>query len=633
MKFIDVTITNYGSFAGSHTVSLADRGLCLIMGINHDEPKMQSNGSGKSTMPDAIDWCLFGVVPRKDKADSVINEKAGKGCQVITRLLNDEGQEIRVQRSRKVSGEKSRVRFWVDDEEKSTLDANETQRRLETLLGMDRQVFHSTCLFAQFDDWRFADATNAERTALLTKIIPELGIVDKWLERTKELHAESLERTKSLEVELETVVARGQALQGADPTPLAQQWDTDQQERNHDLWVRMNAHADGLRALHDELQTLPEEAPPPAPQPPPVVNVQPFKTENMSATLRLAHARQQTVQAKQHLDAVLSGGSCNACGQQLPQATQDQQDAAQSAYENCLKWEQESEGYLAQTQEALSGVEAQVQHNQQIYQQALATHSADNQASFARQHRRQRLIDRINEVQGELTQMEHQLNNLKFTNPYAAKITAHQEQLRACLEQHTVAAAQHQMSVAETECLDFWRAAFGPKGIKSHILDSRIQEMTTEANRWVHFLTGGTFWVRFETQAEVGTGKNKRLVDEFTIRVFRHNPDGTQSERGYRSGSGGEQSRIGRGIDFGLARLVANRASANYDLLFLDEIFGKHLDAAGKEAMAEMLTMLSKEKSSIFVIDHDPRFQSQFTETIVVEKRNGESTITTEKKT
>ena len=73
--------------------------------------------------------------------------------------------------------------------------------------------------------------------------------------------------------------------------------------------------------------------------------------------------------------------------------------------------------------------------------------------------------------------------------------------------------------------------------------------------------------------------------------------------------------------------MVASRAERSWDVLFRDEIFGKHLDQSGTEAVAEMLRALMQEKSSIFVVDHDPRFQGMFEETVVVQKTNGASRI------
>ena len=58
-----VEIENYGAFHGCHYFKLTDRGLTLVLGDNQDELRMNSNGSGKSTIFDALDWFPGGIMP------------------------------------------------------------------------------------------------------------------------------------------------------------------------------------------------------------------------------------------------------------------------------------------------------------------------------------------------------------------------------------------------------------------------------------------------------------------------------------------------------------------------------------------------------------------------------------------
>jgi DNA repair exonuclease SbcCD ATPase subunit len=182
---------------------------------------------------------------------------------------------------------------------------------------------------------------------------------------------------------------------------------------------------------------------------------------------------------------------------------------------------------------------------------------------------------------------------------------------------------QHEDMVANQAYIDFWLNAFGPKGLKSYILDARLQELTDAVNQWVTVLTGGTIWVEFSTQKKT---RSKKLVNSPTVRICRWNPDGTITERNFNSWSGGEKQRISFAIDFGLSRLIAQRAKKSYNLLILDEVF-QHLDQGGKEAVMDMLQSLAQEKSSVFVVEHDTEFQSAFENRVIVRKKNRRSTI------
>jgi DNA repair exonuclease SbcCD ATPase subunit len=241
----------------------------------------------------------------------------------------------------------------------------------------------------------------------------------------------------------------------------------------------------------------------------------------------------------------------------------------------------------------------------------------------------------INEAKNYIAQAEAhctQLRTLMATaqqkvNPWRAK-QAEMLTQKATLEAQVAELVNGINSLeAERLYIEFWVDGFGPKGLKSYILDSRLQEMTDAANEWVKLLTGGTIWVRFETQTQ---GRStKKLSNKINLRLWRYNRDGTITERNYRSWSGGEKKRVSWAVDFGLSRLVAARATKRYDTLILDEVF-THVDRAGGEAVVEMLNKLRDEKSSIFVVEQNSDFQNHFEETLVVRKEHGCSRVVRE---
>ena len=56
----NVKIENFLSI-GKADVSLKDRGYCLIQGVNNNpKDNAKSNGSGKSSLTNAVAWCLTG---------------------------------------------------------------------------------------------------------------------------------------------------------------------------------------------------------------------------------------------------------------------------------------------------------------------------------------------------------------------------------------------------------------------------------------------------------------------------------------------------------------------------------------------------------------------------------------------
>lgn len=589
----------------------------MITGENRDDPRANSNGSGKSMILDAIDWCLFGVHPRGDSVQAVVNDVERKNCQVTLRLEDDEGREVSVCRWRKVSGKKDGVSVVVGDEEITTHDSRETQARLESILGLDREVFHASVLFGQFDDWRFAEATDAERKALLTKMIPELDVVDGWLERVKKASRDAESRVQGLEREAIRYQVRLETFEANDPRAAQESWESERARRRGDLDAKIREWTEGIHRLDEELRVWPQVTVPAPPQSP---------RELGDAEVAADLARRTVVQAESRFDLLSrqvtgarESGVCPTCGQEIPGGRDDEHiarlesevedarremDAARVYSEERRKvadeWRRQFEAVMAQhAQEAARALEANRHHDRLVERREL----------------------RVRELEGyraEYGRVQAQ------QNPHAGAISKWEAMVRETAVDLERARGDLESGRRRLEILGWWQEALGPRGVKSHLLDSRLQEMSDEANRWVSLLTGGTTWVRFETQSRLKSGK---LVDRFSVRCFSRRPDGTELERGFRSWCGGERHRIGTGIDFGLARIVARRQRHGYNALFLDEIFGKHLDAEGKQAVAEMLRELAREKSSVFVVDHDPRFQSLFDEVVHVVREGSASRI------
>ena len=128
MQIERIVVENYGSLFGHHTFSLNNRGLTFVCGDNQDEPRMNSNGAGKSTIFDALDWGLFGVIPKEDHVDSIINDEVNR-CNVVVHL-NDDGIPLVVDRS-KERGKSGTIKYWKNGQLVETLDPKETQRLLE----------------------------------------------------------------------------------------------------------------------------------------------------------------------------------------------------------------------------------------------------------------------------------------------------------------------------------------------------------------------------------------------------------------------------------------------------------------------------------------------------------------------
>lgn len=603
MKIMKIILENFRSFQGEHTIVLSDLGLTFVEGINHDAPRMKSNASGKSSILDGIDWGLFGKDPRNDKAGAVVNDKVGKDCRTHI-FLRDGDDSLIVERYRKHSkySGKSGLKVTWNGEDKTKLDTDATQEILEKYLGLNRKVFHAAVMFGQTDTFEFADATDSQRKEILTEIL-DLGHLDQWAKAASDAH-------KNLEKQIEEdgatynrVFGEWQALSQTDPFYNVATWEQERQARIQDLESR-------LRQAHVDLEVAKSHLSPE------VAMGSPLPPPDRSTLHRQAQESMRVMDTELHRIeshiAIAEGRPCPTCGQFV------------EGKGDLVALQAQREKYQGQRTYAAQTLDVEEGQYQQRLRQVLET-NARIEAARRHQSSMQKNVDL---AQGFVHRANDDLKREhNAVNPFTQQAHEHQQRLhklRADLD------TRRQNLETQTERLryyDFWKVGLGAKGMKSFVLDSRLAEMTAEANKWVALLTGNTHWIRFESQKEVGSGKSKRLVDDFNIRVFHYNTDGTTSEQSYRSHSGGEKARVGLGIDFGLASLVAKRATKAWDILFLDEKFRQSIDGAGKEALAELLEAIAEDKSTIMVIDHDRIFQGIFEKTIRVEKKDGCSQV------
>src|SRR5258706_13827806 len=82
-----VELTNFRSFIGTHLWVLSEApGLYFLTGKNNDNPRLDRNGVGKSSLLDAICWVLYGKTTRSLRAGDVI-ARGYNSCSVVVEII------------------------------------------------------------------------------------------------------------------------------------------------------------------------------------------------------------------------------------------------------------------------------------------------------------------------------------------------------------------------------------------------------------------------------------------------------------------------------------------------------------------------------------------------------------------
>ena len=128
MNLKTLNIHNLYSF-GDAVCVFAD-GKTIVLGKNNDDPGMDSNGSGKSSIPNIVFWVITGEIFQKENTDEIIRhgEKAGSA----ELILSDGTTELKISRGR---GKKF-LKVSHNGQDKTCTTDSETQKELLKILNI-----------------------------------------------------------------------------------------------------------------------------------------------------------------------------------------------------------------------------------------------------------------------------------------------------------------------------------------------------------------------------------------------------------------------------------------------------------------------------------------------------------------
>jgi DNA repair exonuclease SbcCD ATPase subunit len=147
IKIKELTVKNFMSVGNqTQAVNFGREQLTLVLGENLDQGGDDSgsrNGTGKTTIVNALSFALFGTALTNIKKDNLINKINNKNM-LVTLSFEKNGNKYKVERGRKPTV----MKFYVNDQEQGAEsgddaqgDVRETQKDIDELLGMSHDMF------------------------------------------------------------------------------------------------------------------------------------------------------------------------------------------------------------------------------------------------------------------------------------------------------------------------------------------------------------------------------------------------------------------------------------------------------------------------------------------------------------
>lgn len=266
----------------------------------------------------------------------------------------------------------------------------------------------------------------------------------------------------------------------------------------------------------------------------------------------------------------------------------------------------------------LPPVESQLQAVADQISNKKSQHSSVQQSALAwiqRLSQKDSLLSR--QVQLESSTSELQKQKADLAHEIAVLDTKLTQQLQ---ERERFEATQKEINdlIAEMNDYEMLAESFGKKGIQAIIIENAVPEIEAETNNILSRLSDNMMHVGLITQHKTKQGNLQE-----TLEIMIADGLGT---RNYELYSGGEAFKINFAIRIALSRLLARRAGAKLQSLFIDEGFGSQ-DEASRGRLIQAINAIKPDFARILVVTHIAEIKELFPIQIQVSKQDGVSSL------
>lgn len=578
VHFRKLVLHNFMSYRGKTVIRLANQGIVQIEGSNEDDQTADSNMAGKSTIVEALLWCLFGRTLRGLKHGQVVNRKARKNCFVGT-TFTASGKRYSYYRYRKHWKHGNKLVLTRGNIPISSRHSDDTQTRLENILDCDYDSFVNSVVFGGFDSGtrkQFALQTDAQQKQLLDSFL-KFEKFEIALRRAKHEISKSREKSQQLQIEVERQRGKSSSakVQIESLTDSLRNYKQEQKRERQDILRKMQALPEIEKGSHKEIRHC-------------SASVEKYIERKAAIRHRLSHvSRQLRLLAEKRLNREkLIGKPCPTCGQEIHSLT------------SILKhFKRDKIRLKAEKQVAVKALH-KVERRLTDGRKELGRLQKLKQLDDSHRLRKAQLEERLAELQRRSSSVfQEELE--KASKQYARQVS---KLLALKYEEHKL-----QKRIQD---LEFWEKGFGNKGVKALIVREALPAMNAKLKEYASEIFESDVELEFRPSKETKKGDEREL---FNVHYrTRRNADNYTAES-----SGGR-----RRIDICLL-LVFSWFARTADCLFVDELLDG-LDSSGRERVLEIL---SKQRGSVFVISHSRELKSRLGTVWTVTKRKGISRL------
>ena len=573
-----LTVKNFMSVGNqTQAIDFQQKLLTLVLGENLDmggDDAGSRNGTGKTTIVNALCYALYGEALTKIRKDNLVNKTNSKGM-LVTITFEKDGKNYRVERGRKPNV----MKYFIDEEEQelsdvSQGDSRKTQEDLNKMIGMNPKMFKHIVALNTYTQ-PFLSLHANEQQEIIEQLLgiqllsEKADILKTHIKRTKEDIALETARLEGLKISNEKVEEtihslnnKSSAWQNQNSTDIEklernlkelQAVDIDSELESHQKLEDWNKLNDVLRQLQKDRASLESTI------------------EQADKTAKKLH---------KDLEKLNHKATCYACGQDLPKdKIEEMQKKLEMEYG-------ESNSYVMELAEQLEQTVKDIEAVGDLEQRPDTYYDTIKEAYDHRQY-----VDSIK------TALK---NKQEETNPYLDQI---EELKNQAVQEINWDTANTLQKLKEHQEFLYKLLTNKDSFIRKKIID---QNLTFLNNRLTHYLD------------QLGLPHLVTFKNDLSVEITQ-----LGQELDFDNLSRGERNRLILGLSFAF-RDVWENLYQNINLLFLDELIDSGMDSAGVESALAILKKMSREAGkNIFLISHKDELMGRVNNVLKVVKENG----------
>ena len=562
----------------TQAVDFGKQQLTLVLGENLDQggdDNGSRNGTGKTTIVNALSYALYGVALTNIKKDNLINKINSKGM-LVTLSFDKDGVSYRIERGRRPNI----LKFYVNDVERDTEesddaqgDMRETQKDVDELLGMSHDMFKHIVALNTYTEPFLSMRANDQR-AIIEQLLG-ITLLSEKSEALKELIRISKDEIQQESANIEAAKKSNEKIQQSVDSLTTRQtaWYTQQTVDLEKIGKAINElhSVDITKELeqHTKLKAYDEHS----------AKIKSLNKEKATLESAIIQAERTVKKYTTELTA-LDNKTCHACEQQLHDHKHEEMTAlANKNLKEATTYFNKVTADLAKINKELTAI-GDINGRPKTYYDTLEE---------ALKH------------QNNLTTLESQLvKRAEETDPYQEQID---ELQHTAMQEITWDRVNELTNLKEHQEFLLKLLTSKDSFIRKKIIDQNLAYLN---NRLTYYLD------------KMGLPHTVVFQNDLAVEITQLGQD-----LDFDNLSRGERNRLILGLSWSF-RDVWESLYQSINLLFVDELIDNGLDASGVEGALAVLKKMARERNkNIYLISHKDELIGRVNNVLKVIKENG----------